>query len=157
MEINQFVEFASAVVRSLPRNLDPVTAQRWIREQGTLADVLRKALAPAFELYLAPGQQNGGTMTGFDIDKHLEETKLIDRAFILDDELVKGWLANHATYPEEFKGKAIFLWKSKRTIGSNRRVAYLCWNDNRVIVRWAWLESRWSGRSPALLMSSSVL
>ncbi len=154
MEINQFVEFVSAVVRQLPRNLDSVTAQRWIREQGTLADVLRKALAPVFELYLAPCQRDGGWMAGFDLEKHLEETKLIDRAFSIEDELVKGWLANPSTYPEECKGKAIFLWKSKRAIGSGRRVAYLYWRGDRVVVDWRWLGDGWDGSDPALLASS---
>jgi len=154
MEINQFVEFASAVVRSLPRNLDTVTAQRWIREQGPLAEALRKVLAPAFELYLAPGQQNGGVMVGFDLEKHLQEEKLIERAYTLEDELVKSWLENPASYPEEFKNKAIFLWKSQRASGDYREVACLCWHGGRVVVHWRWLERRWDGYRPALLASS---
>ena len=143
-------------MRQLPRNLDSVTAQRWIREQAALAETLRKALAPAFRLYLAPGQQNGGWMKGFDLEKHLEETKLIDRAYSLEDELVKGWIANPSTYPEEFKKKAVFLWKSQRTSGSDREVAYLYWDDDRVIVSWDWLEDRWYGYDPVLLASSLV-
>ena len=139
MEINQFVEFASAVVRSLPRNLDTVTAQRWIREQGPLAEALRKVLAPAFELYLAPGQQNGGVMVGFDLEKHLQEEKLIERAYTLEDELVKSWLENPASYPEEFKNKAIFLWKSQRTSGVDREVAYLYWYGARWHLAFHWL------------------
>ncbi len=154
METNQFAEFVSAVVRQLPRDLQSTTAQNWIKNQGALADVLRKALGSTFELYLAPGQQNGGWIVGLNLEKHLEETKLIDRCFSLEDELVKGWLANPSSYPEEFKEKAIFLWKSKRTSGSVRRVAYLCWRGGRVIVRWRWLEYRWGGDDPALLASS---
>jgi len=154
METNQFAEFASAVVRQLPRNLDGVTVQRWIRKQAALADVLRKALVPAFEPYLAPGQQNGAWMKGFDLDKHLEETKLIDRTMSLDDELVKGWLADPSTYPEEFKNKAVFLWKSKRSSGDGAFVAFLFWRVGRVILIWRWLGGRWLGASPVLLASS---
>ena len=156
METLQFAEFVSAVVRQLPRDLQSTTAQNWIRNQGALADVLRKALAPAltFELYLAPAQRDGGTMKGFDLEKHLQETKLIDRCFSLEDELVKGWIANPSTYPEEFKTKVVFLWKSKRTSGSGRDVAYLCWDDDRVIVGWYWLDGRGRGDGPALLASS---
>jgi len=155
METNQFAEFVASVVRSLPRDLDSGTAQRWIREQRALTDVLRKALMPAFafELYLAPGQRDGGWMTGFDLEKHLEETKLIERAFSLEDELVKGWLANPATYPKELKTKAVFLWRSRRAIGSNREVACLYWSDDRVIVDWGWLVRRWYGDNLALLAS----
>lgn len=108
----------------------------------------------SYELYLALGQQNGGWIEGFDLEKHLEETKLIGRCFSLEDELVKGWLANPPTYPEEFKGKAIFLWKSRRASGDDRGVAYLIWSDRHVFVRWRWLELGWGGGGPALLASS---
>lgn len=156
METDQFAEFAAAVVRQLPRDCDPTTAQGWIINQSALASTLRQALLPpvAFELYLHDKQKNGGWIKGFDLEKHLEETKLIDRCFSLEDELVRGWLANPSTYPEEFKGKAIFLWKSRRTSGDLRLVAYLLWNDGHVIVIWRWLEDGWYGSDPALLASS---
>ena len=89
-----------------------------------------------------------------DLEKHLIEEKLIDRAFSLEDELVKSWLENPASYPEEFKNKAIFLWKSQRASGDFRLVAYLCWGGERVVVYWFWLGDRWSGVDPALLASS---
>ena len=107
--------------------------------------------------YLAPGQQRGSWMKGFDLEKHLIETKLIDRAFSLEDEVVKGWIANPSSYPEEFKGSAIFLWKSTRFSGFFRRAACLYWDDGRVVVDWVWLESWWLGCNPALLASSSPL
>jgi hypothetical protein len=47
MEMKQFREFASAVVRQLPEDLHSVIAQRWIDRQGELAEALRKALLPA--------------------------------------------------------------------------------------------------------------
>jgi len=56
--------------------------------------------------------------------------------------------------PEEFKRKNIFLWKSKRAVGSYREVAYLCWGGGRVVVRWYWLGDDWGGDYPALLASS---
>jgi len=108
----------------------------------------------AFELYLAPAQQNGGYMKGFDLEKHLVETGRIKRSFSLEDELVKGWLADPSTYPEELKGKAVSLWKSRRTSRGDRFVASLCWYDVRVIVIWDWLGLGWYGSNPALLASS---
>ena len=45
MAIDQFMEFAGAVLRSLPDDLDPTTAQEWIENQESLRDVLREALA----------------------------------------------------------------------------------------------------------------
>ena len=154
METNQFAEFASAVIRSLPRDLSGTNAQRWIREQGTLAEVLRKALAPAHELYLSPAQHGGGWISGFDLEKHLQEEELIDRTFSLEDEVVKGWLANPSTYPEEFKGKAVFLWKSQKSSGHDRLIAYLLWRGDRVIVYWLWQSHGWRSSHPVLLASS---
>jgi len=107
-----------------------------------------------WELYLAPAQQNGGRIKGFDLEKHLEETKLINRCLSLGDLMVKGWLANPTTYPEEFKAKVVSLWKSKRTSGDYTLVAYLCWGGDRVVVLWRWLGFDWDGTSPALLASS---
>ena len=156
METNQFAEFVSAVVRQLPRNLNSVTAQRWITDQAALEGALRKALAGAtsYELYLAPSQRDGGSMKGFDLEKHLQGENLIDRTMSLEDEMVKGWIADPSTYPEEFKGKAVFLWKSQRNSGSDRIVAYLIWHDDRVVVNWHWLEDFWNGDNPVLLASS---
>lgn len=156
METNQFAEFCAAVVRSLPRDLDTDIAQGWVTNQQALANVLRKALHPSitFELYLHWKQSSGDGMIGSDLEKHLEETGLVDRAFSLENEVVKGWIANPSTYPEEFKDKAVFLWKSKRASGDDRSVAYLIWDDRHVIVRWRWLEGGWHGNHPALLASS---
>ena len=156
METNQFAEFVSAVVRQLPRDLSSVTAQRWIKDQGALAETLRKALKPnvGYELYLSPIQRGGGSVKGFDLETHLKNEKLLDRTFSLDDEVVKGWLADPATYPEEFKGKAIFLWKSLRDSGDDRSVAYLFWDDDRVVSYWYWLVNWWSDNYPVLLASS---
>lgn len=143
--------FLRPLVQLLTNLLSPGVGEEWERE---FKKFLRKEPCwdhQEFELYLAPGQENGGSMMGFDLEKHLEETKLINRTFSLDDELVKGWIANPSSYPEEFKGKAIFLWKSRRTSGSDRTVAYLYWRGDRVIVHWDWLEGRWYGGGPALL------
>ena len=109
---------------------------------------------PTFELYLAPAQQNGGTVVGFDLEKYLKDEKLIERTFSLEDEVVKGWIANPSTYPQEFKGKAVFLWKSQRTFGLHRNVAYLVWDAGCVVVLWGWLAHRWHYSDPVLLASS---
>lgn len=106
-----------------------------------------------FYLYVAPAQQNGGAIKGFDLERHLQETKLIDHTLSLEDEIVKGWLANPSSYPEEFKGKVVFLWKSQRFSGVKRDVACLVWYDDRVFVLWYWLDIWWYGDDPVLLAS----
>ncbi|MDO8569452.1 MAG: hypothetical protein Q7R89_01545 [bacterium] len=124
------------------------------RNMAKVADVLQSIVdvqQSTFQLYLAPGQENGGTIRGYDLEKYLKEGGLMDRAFSLEDELVKGWIADPSTYPEELKGKAVFLWKSKRSSGDSTIVAYLCWNDGCVVVGWDWFGDWWHGRRPALL------
>src|SRR3989344_1209014 len=117
------------------------------RSAAKVADTLQSIVDEQLpsKLYLAPGQQNGGVMVGFDLEKHLQEEKLIERAYTLEDELVKSWLENPASYPEEFKNKAIFLWKSQRASGDYREVACLCWHGGRVVVHWRWLARRGDG------------
>ncbi|MBI2021220.1 hypothetical protein HYS99_01765 [Candidatus Giovannonibacteria bacterium] len=46
MTTGQFREFAGAVLRSLPDDLDPTTAQGWIENQESLRKILREALTP---------------------------------------------------------------------------------------------------------------
>jgi hypothetical protein len=46
MTTGQFREFAGAVLRSLPDDLDPTTVQGWIENQDSLRKALREALMP---------------------------------------------------------------------------------------------------------------
>lgn len=107
----------------------------------------------SYELYLAPAQRGGVHITGFDLDQHLKSDGLIERTFALDDPLIKGWLADPSSYPEEFKGKAVLLWKSQCGSGRDRDVAFLVWGGDHVVASWSWLGSRLFGR-PVLLANS---
>ncbi|TAL49346.1 hypothetical protein EPN83_01190 [Patescibacteria group bacterium] len=46
------------------------------------------------KLYFHPKQKEGGLIKGYDLEKHLRETGIINRCLSLKDEEVKGWLAN---------------------------------------------------------------
>ncbi|MEK7078409.1 MAG: hypothetical protein AAB911_02465 [Patescibacteria group bacterium] len=46
LDAGQFAEFASVVIRQLPRDLDSTTVQGWIENQSSLQRVLREALMP---------------------------------------------------------------------------------------------------------------
>ncbi|MEK7659360.1 MAG: hypothetical protein AAB338_01755 [Patescibacteria group bacterium] len=115
----------------------------------------------AFELYLAPEQKNGGRVNGYDLERHLYETGLIDHCLSLEDEAVKGWIANPSTYPKRFRRKTLLLWKSRMLSrsGSGKVIAIAClyWDDDnedqddRVVENWESLEALWSARSPVLL------
>lgn len=50
IQTDQFAELAAAVVQSLPRDMDPNTAQGWITNREALAKVLWEALVPPSEL-----------------------------------------------------------------------------------------------------------
>ncbi len=109
---------------------------------------------PNYELYLTTEQKSGGSIKGFDLEHRLKDEKLIDRCLSLESLMVKVWLADPSSYPEELKTKAVFLFGSQRGVGSDRHVACLCWDGDRVIVSWFWLEFRWYGYYPVLLASS---
>ncbi len=155
METNQFAEFVSAVVRSLPRNLNPATAQGWIQNQGALTNALRKALAAMYHLVvdytqsiqqmIAAGHYN---WVNSDIEKNFSvqgsgrvelETELIHlNCFIGSDEALKeldrlGYraaiaeelLAFGATYPEKQREFPIVALGTARLVGGYRRVLCL--------------------------------
>jgi hypothetical protein len=153
VDTNQFAELVAAVARSLPRDMNPTVAQGWITNQRALASNLRQALCPpqGYELYLHSEQKRGGSILGFDLEKHLEDEGLIERAFSLESPLVKLWLEKPETYPEELKNKVVFLWGSGRTAFDARQVADLVWGVGRVCVSWRWLGYRWLSNDPALL------
>ena len=121
---------------------------------GTVKFTVSVVDAPNYQPYLHPTQEKGGRIKGFDLEAHLKETGLLDRCFSLEDELVKNWIANPTSYPEEFKGKAIFLWKSVQR-HDDYLAPYLIWDwdEGGVIVNWSWLENMWDDIDPALLAS----
>jgi hypothetical protein len=123
----------------------------WKRQGKRFARMEQCWIPPKYQLYLHTTQEKGGWIKGFDLEAHLKETGLLERCFSLEDELVKNWIANPTSYPEEFKRKAIFLWGSRRDSGVDRSVAYLIWRDGEVLVDWSWLDNGWDGDNPALL------
>ena len=153
METKQFAEFVSVVVRQLPRDLDLVIAQRWIRDQEALGVALRKALSSSLRLYLTPSQVRGEHIIGLHVGSHLKEMKLFERTFSPEDEVIKGWIANPSTYPNKFKEKSVFLWNSERYSGGDCWFAFLVWKDDHVSVDWRRHGDSWGADDPILLTS----
>jgi len=155
MEINQFVEFSAAVLRSLPRDLSSFATQKWIANQRLLADVIHKALTPPLDLYLHPEQLNKGGMSGLDLKRHLEKTGLINRCLSLQDDVVSGWIINPSSYPKEFGGEMVHLWKSQRTVRDWHEVAYIRAGGvgGGVFSYWSIIGPSMDSSSPALLAS----
>ena len=118
-----------------------------------MADEIR-----SWQLYLAPGQRHGGSMTGYELDKHIKSEGLMDDTFSLNDPLVQGWIADPKTYPEEFKDKIIYLWKSQNSYRGSYGVMCLMWGGGeRVGECWARLDNRRDGNDYILLASNSAL
>ncbi len=109
---------------------------------------------PIPTLYLHEKQKTAPWISGYDLEAHLKKTGLIDRCFSLEDDLIKGWLANPSTYPEEFKGRWVNLWKSAQGRDGGRNVPCLSWDGGKVIVHWPWLSRDWGIHGPALLASA---
>jgi hypothetical protein len=106
-----------------------------------------------YELYLHQKQKEDYIL-GTELYKHLKKEKILDRCLSLDSELVKEWIENPDTYPEELTYVFPYLWGSVRDLGSRREVAYLLWHDGCVVVLWRWLGSGWDGNDQTLLASS---
>jgi hypothetical protein len=49
----------------------------------------------------------------------------------------------------------VVAWKALHTLwrdlDDNRNVAYLIWDDDRVIVNWNWIDNDFDGNNPAVL------
>ncbi len=88
-----------------------------------------------YELHRAFRQDGAPCCTGHELKKHMILAGLTKRAFSVEDEVVKGWLTNPSSYPEELKAKQVFLWGSQEVVNNLSTVAYLVWNGNRVDVR----------------------
>ncbi|GEM_PF-3796245 len=62
--VDQFAEFSAAVVRGLPRDINPDVAQSWIEDQKALAKILAECLQPPSRRqqanYVALPDGNGG-------------------------------------------------------------------------------------------------
>ena len=155
METNQFAEFVSAVVRSLPRDLNPTTAQGWIQNQGALTSALRKALVAMYHLVVDYAQSFKQMIVAGhydwlnpDIEKNFSvqgtgtvnlDTELVHfNRNIGSDEALKeldhlGYraataeelLAFGAAYTEKQLEFPIVALGTVRRVGGNRRVLYL--------------------------------
>lgn len=104
-------------------------------------------------LYLHPKQKNGGQFEGNSLYAFLKGSGLIEHCLSLRDgeELVK----HPACYPESWKGKYVFLWKSVVLHRDGRLlVPYVNWDDGEVYLSWRWLGNDWYDFIPAALSAS---
>lgn len=119
--------FLRPLVQLLIKLLSPQKGEEWERE---FKRFLRKDpcwTVQRFTFYLHAKQMNGGwNKSGF-----------INRNLSLED--VWSWVTHPETYPEEFKGKTVFLWKSTLAYPGDCLVACLVWIDGRVVMDRRWL------------------
>ena len=94
--------------------------------------------------------QKNGSVQGNTIYKHLQKGDNLATCLNLQDGLAIQQYGI-AVFRKLFAGKAMFLWGSVvRSRHGNLGVPYLCESGDEVVVRWGWLDSHWSSRSPAL-------
>ena len=118
-----------------------------------------------YEPYRVPGQYTYDdlrrcyrkAMKLYEIERHLKETNLMNRAFSLDDELIKNWIANPSTFPQELYGMGIYLWASRKVIQDDNRVAEIFIDDpgyksgKWIKVGWAFMNADCFSLNPSLL------
>ena len=172
MEINQFVEFSSAVLRSLPRDMDPTTTQSWITNQRVLADILRKALVPdsvsvaiqVSAVVLQPPYE-GWELVDNDPnpvgtlelelseflepgEKYVEGDVMRDRAkksgLMLGEQHARALLEQQECIPEAWrKFYLVFPGTVWRGRGGGLSVPYLYWYGGRWDLGFGWLGGGW--------------
>ncbi len=127
------------------------------RSIGRVIDALQQIVdeARSWKLDLHPTQEDGEVIQGWDLEKYYDGPEFKGRHYSLESPEVKGWIRDPTTYPDEFKGKAVFLWESRRWFSGFRKVACLAWDGRHVGVRWCWLGHGWHRLGPALLASNS--
>lgn len=92
-------------------------------------------------LYSHPKQDTNG-FDGHHFHGWLKETELIKLCTSLRDgeELKK----NPSCYPELWKAKRVFLWKSVMQEGKHKfSVPYVCWEGGTVCIGWEKFDCRW--------------
>ena len=108
-----------------------------------------------YELYLSGLQQREGEQVRYEeLDRSLKATGNLKRCLSVDDPMVREWIKNPSTYPEELKKKAVFLWGSQRPSRDGRNVAFLRWHRDTVMVSWSRRYRQFSIHNPVLLRVS---
>lgn len=195
LSLDQQANFHAAVLKALPRDIDPEEARNWEKNGKALTKALRSVLIPPaasaseggtiiyvdrslkpsypdwvkevihpelectgpaefdlskVEQYLYGNQKMCGYETGNAIYAHLKESKLLESCFNLQD-LLAIQATGVEVFRTHFEGKAVFAWKSvARHRYAYLGVPYLCESDDRVTLRWLWLDYHWRDYRPAL-------
>ncbi|MHB0978100.1 MAG: hypothetical protein ACYC1K_01665 [Minisyncoccota bacterium] len=92
--------------------------------------------------YLLP-EQREKKFRGAVMMEILLERGLMDRSLHKDSEIVKRWIELPSTYPQEFRGKKLALWKSANIEDEVPFVPCLVWRFERVVVEDIWLGDIW--------------
>ena len=90
-----------------------------------------------YELFLHPVQRLNGTMTKLNLELYLQITGQIARVRSLEDEDVRGWIADPSSYPQELRelpDGRLDLWGTIRGQGYEREIVQLLWKNERVKV-----------------------
>jgi hypothetical protein len=93
-----------------------------------------------YELYRATRQDKAPCCSAYVLRQHIVSSGILSRSFSIDDPTVQGWLSNPSSYPEDLKGKDLFLWGSQRVTDKFTEVAYLVWNIDCIEVCWWQLQ-----------------
>ena len=157
IKMDQFAELAAAVVRSLPRDINPNSAQYWIVNQGELGERLKTALIVAeyeeselptemtvggrvYEILSFLREEDGGSVRG---DVMVSRAKELGANLGKED--CEFILAHQADIPVALRGKIVFVFPDWRSPVDREDVAYVGWGGDGWYQFWGWLASGWLG------------
>jgi len=150
----QFAEFAAAVIRNLPRDINPNSAQYWIVNQEELEERLKTALVVAeYEAPALPTEMTVGGVT-YEILAILREGEkfvvgdvMIERAKEMNANLGNDdcdrLLAHQKEIPTVLRNKIVFVFPDSRDPEDDQGVAFVYWEGDCWCRSWYWLEGNW--------------
>lgn len=145
MGIDQFVEFQTAVLRSLPREADADVVQGWITNQASLADTLAKALLPT--------ESDSFDITKYELVPFVEDREscvsgdtMLDRAreakATTGEKDAQKFLVNQHKIPVSYRKFTLVFPEVRLGLG-HRGVTYLYWSGGRWCLRWSLVTGDW--------------
>ncbi len=106
----------------------------------------------SYELYFTDEQFMGVSIDGKEFIPRLTKDGLLDRCLSLESPVVKGWLANPNTYPDELKKVSPFLLGSRGRVGSKCSSPRLvCDHGGMRVIQDLLDYNQWDNRFPILL------
>jgi hypothetical protein len=181
LSLGQQANFHAAVLKALPRDIEPDNAYGWECNGAALTKVLREALCAPHVVdcdadpfvpssWSVEEHQKSGSFkwdasqvelwlaseqkNGKVLEGHKLRKELANKP-VMNANVLDYLLAHPYLIPEGWKGKAVFFWGTVyRNSDSDLCVRFLCWSGGEWRRDGLWLDGEWRDDRPALVRAS---